>query len=36
VLGYVIIGIFALSWLVSVVFYRFMRYDELDVRVTPI
>jgi nickel/cobalt transporter (NiCoT) family protein len=36
VLGYVIIGIFALSWLGSVVFYKFMRYDELDVRVTPI
>jgi high-affinity nickel-transport protein len=36
VLGYVIIGIFALSWLGSVAFYKLMRYDELDVRVTPI
>jgi high-affinity nickel permease len=34
--GYVIIGIFVLSWLGSVVFYRFMRYDELDVRATRI
>ena len=34
VVGYVIIGIFALSWLGSVIFYKFMRYDELDVRVT--
>ena len=29
-LGYVIIGVFALSWIGSVVFYKFMRYDELD------
>jgi nickel/cobalt transporter (NiCoT) family protein len=34
VLGYVIIGVFVLSWLGSVVFYIFMRYDDLDVRVT--
>jgi len=31
VLGYVIIGIFALSWIGSVIFYKFMRYDELEV-----
>ena len=36
VLGYVIIGIFALSWLGSVVFYKFMRYDDLDIQVTRI
>ena len=30
-LGYVIIGIFALSWIVSVIFYKFMGYDELEV-----
>ena len=37
VIGYVIIGIFVLSWVGgSVVFYKFMRYDDLDVRVTPI
>jgi high-affinity nickel-transport protein len=33
VLGYVIIGIFALSWLGSVVFYKFMRYDDIEVTV---
>ena len=31
-LGYVIIGVFAVAWLGSVVFYKFMRYDELDVK----
>ena len=36
VLGYVIIGIFLVSWLGSVIFYKFKRYDDLDVRVTPI
>jgi nickel/cobalt transporter (NiCoT) family protein len=36
VLGYVIIGIFLLSWGGSVIFYKFMGYDDLDVRVTPI
>jgi nickel/cobalt transporter (NiCoT) family protein len=33
VLGYVIIGIFVLSWLGSVFFYKFMRYDDLEVTV---
>jgi high-affinity nickel-transport protein len=32
VLGYVIIGIFMLSWIVSVAFYKFKRYDEIVVR----
>ena len=31
-LGYAIIGIFALSWIVSVVIYRVKGYDKLDVR----
>ncbi len=31
-LGYIIIGIFLLGWLVSVAIYRFKRYDELDIR----
>jgi nickel/cobalt transporter (NiCoT) family protein len=31
VLGYVIIGIFVLSWLGSVVFYNLKGYDELEV-----
>ncbi|MGH8780126.1 HoxN/HupN/NixA family nickel/cobalt transporter [Paraburkholderia sp.] len=30
-LGYVIIGIFALSWLASVLIYRVKRFDELEV-----
>ena len=32
VLGYVIIGVFALSWLGSVAFYKLMKYDDLDVK----
>ena len=31
VLGYIIIGIFVLSWAGSVIFYRFSRYDDLEV-----
>ncbi len=31
VLGYVIIGVFLLSWLGSVLFYKFARYDDLEV-----
>jgi high-affinity nickel-transport protein len=30
-LGYIIIGIFILSWLVSVLIYRVKRFDELEV-----
>jgi nickel/cobalt transporter (NiCoT) family protein len=33
ILGYVIIGIFVLSWVGSVVYYRFMGYDEIEVQV---
>jgi nickel/cobalt transporter (NiCoT) family protein len=33
ILGYIIIGIFLAAWLGSVAFYKFMRYDELDVKV---
>jgi len=32
-LGYVIIGVFVLSWIVSVSIYKFKRYDEIEVRV---
>jgi nickel/cobalt transporter (NiCoT) family protein len=32
VLGYIIIGIFALSWLISVLIYRGKGYDKLDVQ----
>ena len=31
-LGYVIIGVFVLSWLVSMVVYRVQRYDEIEVK----
>jgi high-affinity nickel-transport protein len=31
-LGYVIVGVFAASWLVSLTIYRLKRYDEIDVR----
>jgi high-affinity nickel-transport protein len=30
--GYLIIGIFAVSWLVSMAIYRMKRYDEIEVR----
>lgn len=33
VLGYIIIGVFALSWLLSVVFYRVKGYDDIEVKV---
>ena len=29
-LGYLIVGVFAASWLVSIAVYRWKRYDELD------
>jgi high-affinity nickel-transport protein len=35
VLGYVIIGVFAVSWMVSMAVYRLKGYDALDVRVSP-
>jgi high-affinity nickel-transport protein len=31
VLGYVIIGIFGVSWLASLVFYRLKRYDDIEI-----
>ncbi len=31
VLGYLIIGVFAASWLISALIYRVMGYDKLDV-----
>ena len=30
-LGYVIIGIFMVSWLVSVALYKMKRYDDIEV-----
>jgi high-affinity nickel-transport protein len=35
VIGYVIVGIFILCWIVSFMIYRVKRYDEMDVRTTP-
>ena len=32
-LGYSIIGIFVLSWLVSIIVYKFNRYDELELQI---
>ena len=32
-LGYVIIGVFAVSWLLSIAIYRLRRYDEIEVRI---
>lgn len=32
-LGYLIIGIFVVSWIVSVAFYKLKGYDEIEVRV---
>ena len=36
ILGYIIIGIFVLSWIGSVAFYRFKRYDELEIKVREV
>jgi len=35
-LGFVIVGVFALSWLGSLLIYRFNRYDEIDVNTETI
>lgn len=32
-LGYLIIGIFIISWIVSVLFYKLKGYDEIEVRI---
>jgi nickel/cobalt transporter (NiCoT) family protein len=34
-LGYFIIGIFALSWVASIVIYKWRRFDELEFRTEP-
>lgn len=33
ILGYVIVGIFLLSWIISVTIYKLRRYDEIEVTV---
>ena len=35
ILGFVIIGIFVLSWVVSILIYRMKRYDEIEVSASP-
>jgi high-affinity nickel-transport protein len=35
-LGYVIIGVFALCWLVSIAIYRLRGYDAIEVQVAPL
>jgi high-affinity nickel-transport protein len=32
VIGYLIIGIFLVAWLVSAAVYRIRRYDDIEVR----
>ena len=31
-LGYFIVGLFALSWIVSIFFYKWRRFDDLDLK----
>ncbi|HUB68071.1 MAG TPA: HoxN/HupN/NixA family nickel/cobalt transporter [Candidatus Methylacidiphilales bacterium] len=31
-IGFIIIGIFAVSWIVSIIIYRIKKYDEIEVR----
>jgi nickel/cobalt transporter (NiCoT) family protein len=35
VLGFVIIGVFFMSWAVSIIIYRMKRYDEIEVSTSP-
>jgi len=35
ILGYFIIGIFALSWVASIAIYKWRRFDELEFRTEP-
>jgi high-affinity nickel-transport protein len=36
VLGSIIIGVFAASWIVSILIYRWNRYDEIEVNTGPV
>jgi high-affinity nickel-transport protein len=33
ILGYIIIGLFVVAWVGSILFYKFKRYDELEVAI---
>jgi high-affinity nickel-transport protein len=35
-LGFIIIGVFAASWAVSILYYRLNRYDEIKVNSDPV
>jgi len=35
VLGFIIIGVFVVSWIISILIYRLNRYDEIEVNVGP-
>jgi high-affinity nickel-transport protein len=35
-IGFGIVGVFALSWLVSIIIYRMKRYDEIEVSTAPV
>ena len=35
VIGFVIIGVFVMSWAVSIIIYRMNRYDEIEVDTGP-
>src|SRR5436309_13840321 len=35
IVGYIIIGIFVVSWLVSTIIYKVKRYDEIEVKAVP-
>jgi high-affinity nickel-transport protein len=34
-IGFIIIGIFVVSWIVSIIIYRVNKYDEIEVRTGP-
>jgi high-affinity nickel-transport protein len=34
-LGFIVIGVFVVSWIVSIVIYRMNRYDEIEVSTGP-
>jgi high-affinity nickel-transport protein len=36
VIGFVIIGVFVVSWAVSIIIYRMNRYDEIQVNTNPV
>jgi high-affinity nickel-transport protein len=35
-IGFVIIGVFVVSWAVSIIIYRMNRYDEIQVNTNPV